>query len=305
MLVIVCASLLAAARTDAQTAEDGIMLARGTLFFGDLYTHDSWDKYWEGSLERTNGNIGTITTQTNSLFANYGVTDRLNVIATFPYVRTHASQGVLHDMRGFQDATLVAKYNAIDTPFTHLGSLRAIGVIAGGLPLTDYTPDFLPLSIGSQSRRLSGRVTLNFQSKPGWFLNGTTAYTWRGDVTLDRPYYYTNGQLFLTNRVTMPQVLTYELSAGYLNRGLMATVAYSAQHTEGGGDIRRQDAPFVSNRMNFSKLGATLMYPLPKLRPLAFALAYAYTVDGRNVGQSTTVTTGLTYTFSLHGRPVP
>ncbi len=304
MLVLVCASLAVAARVDAQTAEDGVMLSRGTLFFGDLYTHDSWDTYWEGTLERTNGNVGTVTRQTNSLFANYGVTNRLNVIATFPYVWTHASQGVLHGMQGFQDVTLTAKYNALDTPFTHLGSLRVIGAVAGGLPMTNYTPDLLPLSIGSQSKRVSGRVTVNFQSTPGWYVNGTTAYTWRGDVTLDRPYYYTNGQLFLTNKVSMPQVLNYELSAGYLKRGLMATIAFSAQHTEGGGDIRRQDLPFVSNRMNFSKVGASLMYPLPKLRPLAVALGYAYTLDGRNVGKSAAVTAGVTYTLSLHGRPV-
>jgi hypothetical protein len=299
--MLACASLAAVARVDAQTADDGIMIGKGTIFFGDHYSHDSWDHYWEGSLERTNGNIGTVTTQTNTWFANYGVTDRLNVIANVPYVWTRASQGVLHGMSGFQDVTLIAKYNALETPFTHVGSLRAIGVMAGGVPLTNYTPDLLPLSIGLASKRLSGRVTLHFQSNPGWFATGTTAYTWRGKVTLDRPYYYTDGQLFLTNKVTMPQVLDYTVSGGYLKRGLMATVSFSQQHTEGGGDIRRQDIPFVSNRMNFSKVGAMVMYPLPKLRPLAVEVAYGYTLDGRNVGKATTVTTGLNYRFSLHG----
>lgn len=281
----------------AQTIDDGIMMAKHDLFIGDLYSRDSWDRYWEGALERDNGNIGTITTQTNIWSANYGITGRLNVIGMVPYVWTRPSQGVLHGMQGFQDLTLGAKYSFLEVPSARYGALRAIAVVSGGIPLTDYTPDFQPLSIGSASRRVSGRVTLNFEFTPGWFLNGSTAYTWRGDVKLDRPYYYTNGHLFLTNEVAMPNVVDFVMSGGYLKRGLMTTVSLSQQSTRGGGDIRRQDMPFVSNRMNFTKVGAMVMAPIPKLRNLSFHFAYGYTLDGRNVGQATTVTGGLMYKY--------
>jgi hypothetical protein len=70
----------------AQTVDDGIMLAKGTLFAGQVYTHDDWTDYWEGALKRSNGNIGTLTTQSNHWFGNYALTDRLNVIASLPYV---------------------------------------------------------------------------------------------------------------------------------------------------------------------------------------------------------------------------
>jgi hypothetical protein len=49
--------------------------------------------------------------------------------------------------------------------------------------------------------------------------------------------------------------------------------------------------------MNFSKVDALVMYYLPKAKNLAVRLSGAYTVDGRNVGQATTVTAGLLYTF--------
>ncbi|MGB7847819.1 MAG: hypothetical protein WBL63_19560 [Candidatus Acidiferrum sp.] len=287
----------------AQTIVDGIMMPKQNLFTGALYSHDSWDHYWEGTLERTNGNIGTVTTQTVNWYADYGITNRLNVIAEVPYVWTHASQGVLHDMKGFQDIMLAGKYNFLDRPFTKLGSLRAIAVVAGSIPLTDYTPDFLPLSIGPASKRISGRFTLNFQTRRGWFLNGSTAYTWRDKVTLDRPYYYTKGQLFLSNEVAMPDVFDYSTSAGYLKKGLMAMFTFTQQRTQGGGDIRRQDMPFVSNRMNYSNVNGLLMYPLPLLRSLSVQFTYAYMIDGRNVGQSTTLTTGLLYTFNFHRGP--
>lgn len=118
-----------------QTIDDGIMMGRRLLCAGYMYTHDSWDQYWEGSLKRINGNIGTITTQSHQIFANYGVTNRLNVITHIPYVRTEASQGVLAGMSGVQDATLAAKYKFFETPLTEMGRLRAIAVVQASTPL--------------------------------------------------------------------------------------------------------------------------------------------------------------------------
>ena len=51
----------------------------------------------------------------------------------------------------------------------------------------------------------------------------------------------------------MPDVFDYTVSAGYLKRRLHVPISFSQQITLGGGDIRRQDMPFVSNRMNFSQ----------------------------------------------------
>jgi hypothetical protein len=297
LLLLLCANPL-----HAQTIDDGVMLAKHDLFAGNVYTHDSWDEYWEGSLKRSNGNIGTLTTQTNVMTANYGVTNRLNVIGAVPYVWTSASQGVLREMRGFQDITLAGKFRLFDLPAARHSVLRGIGVIAGGVPLTDYTPDFQPLSIGSASKRIAARFTLDFQTSAGWFATGSAAHTWRSTVTLDRPYYFTENQLFNTGKVDMPNVIESIASAGYRKHGLMAQFSYSHQQMRGGGDIRRQDMPFVSNRMNFSKVGGMVMYPIPKLDRLVFAFSYAYTVDGRNVGQSKTITTGLMYHRFSRGR---
>ena len=286
-----------------QTIDDAVMLRGRELQTGNLYFHDSWDEYWEGTLKRTNGNIGQITTESNVWTANYGLADRLNVIAMVPYVWTNASQGVLHGIQGFQDLTLAAKWNFLDRPFTSAGSLRAFFVLSGGLPMTDYNPELLPLSIGMGSTRVSWRGTLNFQSNPGWFVTGTSAYTWRSQVELDRPYFFTDGEFTMSDRVDMPNVLDTTGSAGYMKRGLMTSVSLTKQKTLGGGDIRRQDMPFLSNRMDFFRIGAMVMHPVPKLRPLAFELAMAHTFDGRNVGESTTFSAGLLYTFN--GRPTP
>jgi hypothetical protein len=285
----------------AQTIADGHLLAAHELRTGLSYAHDSWDEYWEGARKRVNGNIGTVTTRTASCNAAYGLTDKLNLFAIVPYVRTHASQGVLHDMEGFQDLTLAAKLQVLDKPFTATGSLRAFGVVGGAVPLSDYTPDFMPLSLGSASERIFGRLTAHFAATRGWFVTGTTAYTWRDNVRLDRSSYFTQSRLFLTNEVDLPNVFDYALTTGYSNASLMASLSWSEQRTRGGGDIRRQDMPFVSNDMDFSRVSVGLEYALPALPNLRLQLGYAYTLDGRNVGQASTATMGATYRFDFDG----
>ena len=288
---------LAAVPLRAQTIDDGLLMPRRALGTGFLYAHESWSEYWEGSLKRDNGNIGTVTTQRVTWAAGYGVTDRLSVMAMLPYVWTHASQGPLHGMHGLQDLTLAAKYRLLSTPLTDRGTLRAMVVGAAGIPASNYTPDFLPLAIGLASRRFSGRFTLNFQAHQGWFLNGSTAYTWRTKVQLDRPAYFTNGQLTLSDEVAMPDVFDYTVSAGYQRGRLCIPISVSQQRTLGGGDIRRQDMPFVSNRMNFVKVDGLVMYSLPAPRELGFRIGMSRIVSGRNVGQATALTGCVFHTF--------
>src|SRR5262245_26477518 len=109
--LLVCALLSAlTAPLYAQTIDDGQMVRSGELLTGYIYVHDSWDEYWEGALKRTNGNIGRITTETNAWWANYGLSQSVNIIAQVPYISTNASQGILHGIQGIQDLTLAGKY---------------------------------------------------------------------------------------------------------------------------------------------------------------------------------------------------
>lgn len=282
--------------THAQTIQDGLMMPKGDLCTGFLFTHDRWTNYWEGTLKRENGNIGTITTNSLTWLGNYGITDKINFIAMLPYVSTRASQGVLSGMQGLQDLTLAVKYNALEKSLGR-GTFRGFVVGSYATPVSDYSFDFLPLSIGLGTQRISGRVTLNYSWPNGWYANGTTAYTWRSNVTLDRPSYYSDGQNFLTNEVWMPNVMDFSFMAGRIKNGLELILAYHQQNTLGGGDIRRQDMPFVSNRMNFSRVEATGMYYLPMIKNLAVRAQTGYTLAGRNVGQSLYVTAGVLYTL--------
>ena len=285
-------------RTSAQTMQDGVMLSRGTLCAGALYSRDQWDSYWEGSLQRVNGNIGTLTTQGISAMANYGIRDWFNVLGSVPYVWTNASKGVLHGQSGFQDLSFGVKAVPLRMRTGQFGTLRGIALVSTSLPMTNYTPDLQPLSIGLHSKTLTGRGMVNFLSNRGLYGNASMAYTFRGNVTLDRPYYYTNNQLYLSNEVAMPDVFDYGFGVGYYRHDLKAIGTYAEQQTRGGGDIRRQDMPFISNRMNFKAAGLELQIPIPKVRELQYWIAYRNVFDGRNVGQSSSITTG--FMITLH-----
>jgi len=292
-------SLLGARVTPAQTLEDAELLQRREVHATVMFGSDAWSEYWEGTLRRSNGNVGTVTTRSVALNAGVGVTERLTVIGALPYVWTEASQGVLHGMSGRQDFTLLAKYRVANPRIAGRARLKVLAVGALSTPTSDYTPDFQPMSIGLHSKSASARLAAHLQDRSGWFVDGYAERIWRANVTLDRSGYFTDGQYYETNEVAMPDVAKYRGTLGWQRGPWCIPVGLTAQRTLGGGDIRRQDMPFVSNRMNATMAHAELMYFLPGVSNLRLDLGAAHTITGRNVGRSTSFMTGLTYALHL------
>lgn len=279
----------------AQTINDGLMMPKNTLCTGFMYGNSQWQKYWEGTTKRDNGNIGTITTTSITWMATYGVSPKVNIIAMVPYITTKASQGTLHGMAGIQDLTLAVKYNFFKAKVDS-STFKAFAGVAYSNPLTNYSADYFPLSLGTSSKQLAWRLNLNYALKQGFYINGSAAYTWRSNVSIDRSAYYTNDKLNYGNEVYMPNVFDMLFSIGYHKQALQVETSFTQQYVLGGSDIRKQDMPFVSNRMNASAVNALLMYYLPRPKYLAVRATASYTVAGRNVGQATTVMGGLMYT---------
>jgi len=292
-------SVLTARAASAQNLEDAEMLKRREVHATVMYGSESWDEYWEGTLQRSNGNVGTVTTRSVATQLGVGVTERLTVIGALPYVWTEASQGVLHGMSGRQDFTLLAKYRMANPLVAGRARLKLLAVGGVTTPTSDYTPDFLPMSIGLHSKSAIARIAAHLQDRSGWFFDGYAERMWRANVTLDRSAYFTDGQYFETNEVPMPDVAKYRGTLGWQRGPWCIPVGLTAQRTLGGGDIRRQDMPFVSNRMNATMAHAELMYFLPGVSNLRLDLGAARTLNGRNVGRSTSFMTGFTYALHL------
>ncbi len=281
----------------AQTVDDGIMMNKKQWCNGVTYMHSSWNEYWEGTTKRDNKNLGTVTTQSLMLMSNYGISDKLNVLATVPYVWTDASAGTLHGMKGFQDIELDLKYQFYKTKVGKNGKLSFMAVGGFSTPLTNYENDFLPMSIGLGSTNLSGRLTVDYQQGI-FFSTISSAYVWRSDVTVDRTSYYTD-HIVYSDKVDMPNVLNSNLFIGIRNKGLTAQFQVLNMYTFGGYDIRPNDMPFVSNQMNMTSLGGHVKYFLPFAPNLEVIGGADFVVAGRNVGQSQTYTAGLYYILSL------
>ena len=61
--VSIILSLWGCLRAQTPMITDGMMTPKKDLGNGLFYGFDTWKNYWEGTLQRDNQNIGTLTTQ--------------------------------------------------------------------------------------------------------------------------------------------------------------------------------------------------------------------------------------------------
>jgi hypothetical protein len=286
----------------SQTANDAIMMNKGQFCNGISYSYSSWTQYWEGTYKRSNENIGTFSSQALMYMPNYGISDKLNVMANVPYVWNHVTAGTLHDLSGFQDISVDVKWKAYSTK---LGTGKFSVFLVGGFstPLSNYVVDYLPLSIGLGTTNLLGRVILHYKLDK-FFVRGSAAYVWRSNTYLDRTAYYTTS-MHLTNEVEMPDQMNFNGSLGYQYKYLIAEAEIENVTTLGGFDIRKNDMPFPSNKMNATDLVAHVKYTLPFDTHIQLDGMFGYTIAGRNVGQATSFMIGAYYVFSFaqHQQP--
>jgi hypothetical protein len=170
-------------------------------------------------------------------------------------------------------------------------SLYALGAVS--TPVTNYVADFLPLSIGLQSKTASLRLMLDYQVK-NLFVTGSAAYIMRDKVTIDRTSYYTTEMVY-SNQVAMPNMANFNLRAGYRSSTWIAEAVADITQTNGGFDISKNNMPFLSNQMNSTRIGANIKYTLSSIEGLSFIGNAMFTTAGRNVGQTTSYSAGVFY----------
>ncbi len=278
---------------NAQTDIDGIMMSKNNFCFGTVYQYSSWNEYWEGTFKRKNLNLGTVSTQSLGIMGNYGISDKLNVLFNLPYVATKASAGTMKGAKGIQDLSLTVKYMPIEkTIGKSTYSVYATGSFS--TPVTDYTADYLPLSIGLQSKTASLRVMGDFQ-RGNFFTTVSGAYIKRANITIDRDSYLTN-EIHYTNEVDMPDAVSVNFRTGYRSNRLIAEFVIDNWVTQSGGfDITKNNMPFPSNTMNAIKYGVNSKYTFKKIPELSLIGGYNYVAEGRNIGKSDTFYGGIFY----------
>jgi hypothetical protein len=288
--------LLAPFTAMAQTDIDAIMMGKNAFCVGPVYSYSSWKNYWEGTLKRENLNLGRVSTQMFGVMGNYGITRKLNALFSVPYIKTKATAGTMHGLDGIQDLSLFLKWRPIQKK---IGDGRLSLFVIGGIsfPLSNYTPDFLPLSIGLHSKTASARIMADYQ-QGNLFVTGSATYVYRDNITIDREAYYTT-EMHNTHEVEMPDGANYNFRAGFRNHRWIAEAVVNNWTTLGGFDITRNNMPFPSNKMNATTVGANFKYVLPSLPRLSIVAGGNYIVAGRNMGQATTIYGSFFYVFDL------
>jgi hypothetical protein len=287
--------LLCFTQAKAQTDIDGLMMEKNFFCVGPTAGYSSWKNYWEGTLKRENLNLGKVSTTNFMLMGNYGITSKLNVLFGLPYVKTKASAGNLAGQKGLQDLSLLVKWVAYQKHIAK-GDLKAILMGGYSTPVSNYTADFLPMSIGLHSKNGTFRVMADYQ-RNHWFATASCAYIARSNVTIDRYTYYTT-EMHYTNEVKMPDASQLNFRAGYRSETLVAEAVFNKWTTLGGFDIPRNGMPFVSNKMNATSIGLNLKYETP-VNGLSIVANGSTTVAGRNVGQATGFNAGVFYIFDF------
>ncbi|HNU86934.1 MAG TPA: hypothetical protein PKJ94_01500 [Ferruginibacter sp.] len=278
-------------RSFSQTDIDGLMMQKNFFCVGPTAGYSSWKNYWEGTLKRENLNMGKVSTTNFMIMGNYGVTKKLNLLFGLPYIKTKASAGQMAGQKGLQDLSLWLKWVGYEK---HIGKGDLQAILIGGYstPVSNYSPDILPLSIGLHSQAATGRLMIDYQWNH-WFGTASWSYVARNNVKLDRYTYYTT-EMHYSNEVKMPDASQWNFRAGYRSDVLIAELVLNKWTTLGGFDIPRNGMPFVSNKMNATTIGLNVKYETP-LNGLSVVANGSATLAGRNVGQASGFNAGVFY----------
>jgi hypothetical protein len=203
----------------------------------------------------------------------------------------------LKGQNGLQDLSATIKYMPIEKTIGE--AIYSLYTIAGiSIPTSNYVADYLPLSIGLQSRTATFRLMGDYQ-RGNFFTTVSAAYQKRGAITIDRNAYFTTEMVY-SNEVVMPDVINVNFRMGYRSSRWIAEAILDNQVTQGGFDITKNNMPFPSNTMNAHRIGMHTKYTFPSKEALSLVGGFNHVLDGRNVGQTNAIYAGFFYIINFN-----
>jgi hypothetical protein len=220
-----------------------------------------------------------------SIFAEYGVTDRFDVVATIPYIFTSSQSGL-------QDGGFYVKYR----PFYHQTKKKGkIGVLFGtgvSFPMSDYQPTAAG-ALGQRAITVPARLMVQWETPLGIFFNASGGYNWRLDT-------YKEADL---NRIRQlrPDYAPDDPPASttlLLKMGLPAAHYYIDGWVEWQYTASTLGADYVPDQLDlpqaygvsYTQSGGTAYYSENGKR--GFYLSIGYILGGRNVSRVLRTTVG-------------
>lgn len=267
----------------AQGPLDGYLKGKGVLDLAPSFSFNSAKKF-DGANRQTfdeayNG-------QMLSLFAEYGLTEKFDLVATAAAVFTPIQSGL-------QDGGLFVKYRPF---YKKIGAAGKLGILAGmgaSFPLSDYEPTATG-ALGQKAVTVPAKLIVQWETPIGLFLNLTGGYHFRLDhlrekdiatIRQQRPDYEPNE----------PQNFsTFLLKIGFPARHFYLDGWAEWQHTSGSSDYV-QNVPDLPQAygVSYTQIGGTAYYSDSGKN--GFYLSFGQILGGRNTSRIRRVTLGMVF----------
>jgi hypothetical protein len=254
---------------NGQGRVDGFFKGKGNLDFVLSGGYENNKNYFAGKNKIALGREIFIA----NTFIAYGITNRLDVNFSMPYIMVNTNT------RGLQDASLFFKYKLMPI---NIGAVEGEGVpkiygdliLAGGVSsnFTDYQTEG-GSAIGQQAKTIDLRPVLQM-----YFLHGIFA-------TLQVGYAYKFNPV--------PNSLSPAIKVGIAKAKIYADVWYEYQYSFGGLDYQGTPIPssFRELGVNFHKIGTTVYTPIKN--KFGIFVGGSYLISGRNTSQGLGVNAGI------------
>lgn len=275
-----------------QMPNDALYTPKNSAWAVVSYNNGQWTEYWENTRKRDNPNFGTHTTQTFMPMLNIGIKDNLNLNVSLPYISTSTTASNWINMQGFQDLSGWLKYRV----WGEKTGFSVHTIVGGSIPVTDYVPDFQPMSIGLQSKTLTGRLLANYTHVSGLYATAFASYIYRDNIKVDKYSYSLDGTLYNTNEVPIPNAFDASLKIGYINKSLQAELLVEQLSGLSGDNVRKNDAPYPTNKVQSTTVG---FYGKYQPKNIGLNARITQLADGLNIAQTLNISVGAIYQFSF------
>lgn len=280
--------------SNAQGLLDGFTSKKGDLSVTASYSKSNFDAFYVADVKTDGVPVHEeINQNIISLYAKYGITDRLSAVISLPFISADNTSGNADPINGqnsiseLQDISIALKLNAHKFNFEK-ANLNVITGFTAVIP-TGYEPNGI-LSLGSGAFGFDVTAGLHLNTNSGFFSTLLVAYNLRGDA---------DNNLTPGGDFGVPNAFVTTGKIGYSSSFIYVEAWADYSNSEEGIDISSSafKGNFPETNVDYSRIGITVYKNIiPKL---GLSLGFGKVVDGRNVGESTTFSAGLTYNVSL------
>lgn len=279
--------------SNAQGLLDGFTPKKGNLSLTGSFSKSQYDQLYVGDVKMNPVPVhNEINQNIFSLYAKYGITDRLSAVVNLPFISANNTSGLPDPINGqneisdLQDISIALKLNAHKFNFKN-ADLNIITGFTAIIP-TGYEPNGI-LSVGSGAFGIDVTAGLHLNTKSGFFSTLLASYNLRGDAENNA----TGGEFGVPNAfVTMGKI-------GYSSSFIYVEAWADIFNSEEGVDIGGPGftGNFPETNVDYKRVGLTVYKNI--IPELGLSLGFGKVVDGRNLGNSTIYSAGITYNVSL------